>query len=146
VIRFPEGIGMKGTRRFLFSTTTVAFLLSLFAFFVIAGSKQIATHPEANLVQCRVLESHASKQPAAGFVVFHQRDKQDQPRLSTLLQQHSGTVVDLRADGGNWQSATVVRLKSCFGRGLLVLPSGAPMPEDGGTFLLRFPAGDGGQR
>jgi hypothetical protein len=135
---------MKRSRRFsIVAATTVAFSLGLFAFLAVAaGSNQTATDPATNSVQCRVLESHASKQPAAGFVVFHQRDKQDQPRLSALLQQYSGKVVDLQINGGNWQSATVVRLKSCFGRGLLVAPPDAPMPEDGGTFLLRFPGGD----
>jgi hypothetical protein len=133
---------MKRSRRFSITTTAVAFSLGLFAFLAIAaGSNQTATHPATNLVQCRVLESHASKQPAAGFVVFHQHDKQDQPRLSALLQQYSGTVIDLQINGGSWQSATVVRLKSCFGRGLLVFAPDAPMPQDGGTFLLRFPAG-----
>ena len=134
---------MKRSRCFSIFTTTVAFSLGLFAFLAIAaGSNQTATHPATNVVQCRVLESHASKQPAAGFVVFHQRNKQDQPRLSALLQKYSGKVVDLQVNDGSWQSATVVRLKSCFGRGLLVFPPDAPMLEDGGTFLLRFPAVD----
>jgi hypothetical protein len=137
---------MKGIRRSSLFATTGAFLFCLFALLAIAaGSNQIATHSVTDLVQCRVLESHASKQPAAEFVVFHQRDKQDQSRLSALLQQHSGAVVDLQISGGNWQSATVVRLKSCFGRGLLVLPPDALMPKDGDTFLLRFPAGDAGK-
>jgi hypothetical protein len=137
---------MKRSRRFSIFATIVTFSLGLFAFLAIAaGSNQDATSAAANSVQCRVLESHVSKQPAAGLVVFHQRDKPDQPRLSALLQQYSGTVIDLQINGGNWQRATVVRLKSCFGRGLLVFPPDAPMPEDGGTFLLRFPAGDGGK-
>ena len=137
---------MKRSRRSSISATAVAFLLGLFALLTFAaGSNPTATYPATSLVQCRVLESHASKQPAAGIVVFHQRDKQDQPRLSALLQQHSGEVVDLQISGGSWQSATVVRLKSCFGRGLLVFPPDAPMPEDDGTFLLRFPAGDAGK-
>ena len=138
---------MKGIRRSLLCAITAAFSLCLFALLAIAaGSKQVATHPAADLIECRVLESHASKQPAAQFVVFHQRDKQDQSRLSALLQQHSGAVVDVQIGGGSWQSATVVRLKSCFGRGLLVLPPDALMPKDGGTFLLRFPAGDAGKQ
>jgi len=137
---------MKGIRRYSISTIAVAFSLGLFAFLgVAAGSNQDATSAAANSVQCRVLESHVSKQPAAELVVFHQRDKPDQPRLSALLQQYSGKVVDVQINDGNWQSATVVRLKSCFGRGLLVFPPDAPMPEDDGTFLLRFPAGDGGK-
>jgi hypothetical protein len=45
---------------------------------------------------------------------------------------------------GSWQRATVVRLKSCFGRGLLILPPGEPALKDGETFLLKFASGSGG--
>jgi hypothetical protein len=46
------------------------------------------------------------------------------------------------ADG--WRTATVARLKSCFGRGLLIVSSGqggGMKLAEGGTFLLRFPVG-----
>jgi hypothetical protein len=89
-------------------------------------------------IACRVLEAHTSEQPAMTVVVFHHRDKQDQASLSSLLQQHSGERVDVQANGGKWQTATVVRLKSCFGRGLLLSPNGTLQLKDGGEFFLRF--------
>ena len=39
-------------------------------------SSSAQTHQST--VACRVLEAHASEQPAVTVVVFHQRDKQDQ--------------------------------------------------------------------
>jgi hypothetical protein len=89
-------------------------------------------------IACRVLEAHTSEQPAMTVVVFHHRDKQDQASLSSLLQQHSGERVDVQANGGKWQTATVVRLKSCFGRGLLLSPNGTLQLKDGDEFFLRF--------
>jgi hypothetical protein len=75
--------------------------------------------------------------------VFHQRDKADQTRLAALLQHLADESVELQTGDGKWANATVVRLKSCFGRGLLLLPADAPPMKDGSTFLLRFsPTGD----
>ena len=57
-----------------------------------------------------------------------------------LLRAASEKVVGIQTgDGAAWQTAPVVRLKNCFGRGLLILPEGAPPLADGATFLLRFP-------
>ena len=99
--------------------------------------------PEQNLrvVACRVKEAHTSREPAAGLVVFPPRDKADADRFRSLRRraEEGGAVEFQSSDGGAWQAASVVRLKSCFGRGLMVLPAGAVPPAEGGTFLLRFP-------
>ncbi len=97
--------------------------------------------PERNptIVVCRVMEAHASREPDATIVVFHQRDKADAERLGALLRRSSGKTVEFQADEGSaWQRASVARLKSCFGRGLLVLPSGAAQIKEGDEFLLKF--------
>jgi hypothetical protein len=101
-------------------------------------SSSSSTQIRRTAIACRVLEVHASEQPAVTVVVFHHRDKQDQASLSSLLQQHSGERVDVKANGREWQAATVVRLKSCFGRGLLLSPNGALQLKDGDEFFLRF--------
>jgi hypothetical protein len=111
---------------------------------VTARATQTAADAATDTVACRVLEVHTSEQPAVTVAVFHQRDKQDQPRLSALLQKNSGASVMVQIGDGAWQRATVVRLKSCFGRGLLILPPGEPAPKDGETFLLKFASGSGG--
>lgn len=88
-------------------------------------------------VRCRVIESHASRHPAALIILFHQEDRGDQERLSALLRAHSGEQAGVQAQG-KWASGTVIRLKGCFGRGLLVLPADAPTLKDGAEFLLKI--------
>ena len=97
----------------------------------------------ADTIACRVLEAHASTSPAVVVVVFHQRDKIDQARLASALRQHSGEGVEIDTGDGRSASATLVRLKSCFGRGLLLLPADAPAMKDGATFVLKFSTGSG---
>ena len=102
-----------------------------------AEANSVAT---ANIVACSVLEAHSLAQPAATIVLFHQRDKADQKRLGDLLRRRSDSPVEFQTDDGVWHSATVVRLKSCFGRGLLVFQAGAAHLEEKGTFVLKFSA------
>lgn len=93
---------------------------------------------DSNVIACRVLEAHASAAPPVIIIVFHQQNRTDQAGFSALLQQNSGKVASIQVNGGPWRSVSVIRLKSCFGRGLLILPVGAPPLNDGATFLLRF--------
>ena len=99
--------------------------------------------PEQNprVVICKVMETHASREPAVSVLVFHQRDRADAERLKELLQKSvDGGTVEFRAgENSQWRPAAVARLKSCFGRGLLILPAGPEPLAAGETFLLRFP-------
>lgn len=92
------------------------------------------------IVACRVLEVHTSVQPAVTVIVFHQRDQKDGTRLGSLLRQHSEASVEFQTADGTWHTATVARLKSCFGRGLLLFPSGGAPLAEGDKFLLKFPS------
>jgi len=117
----------------------LAFLAAAAA--ITAHSQSSAPTADANVVVCRVLEAHASDQPAVIALVFHQRDRQDGPRLGDLIQQNSGAQVEIQiGDASARQTARVFRLKSCFGRGLLLLPADATAPKDGQTFTVKFPA------
>jgi hypothetical protein len=129
----PEEL-MRTTLRLSILWAAIALCAPLLAASLQAEAADTAT------VACRALEVHASAQPAVIAVVFHQRDKPDQARLASALRQHSGEGVEIQTGDGKWVSATVVRLKSCFGRGLLLLPADAPPIKDGATFLLRFSA------
>jgi len=93
-----------------------------------------------DVVACRVLEAHSAASPAVTLVLFHQQEKQDQLRLASLLRRNSGSQVMVNSGSGDWKHATLIRLKSCFGRGLLLFPAGGETPEDGETFLLKFPS------
>lgn len=105
------------------------------------GAAGQAESADASTIACRVLEAHASARPAATAVIFHQQDKADQARLGSLLKAHSGESAAIQVSDGETISVTIFRLKSCFGRGLLLLPAGAPPMKDGSTFLLRFSQG-----
>jgi hypothetical protein len=64
-------------------------------------ANQTPTDAAANIMNCRALEAHASALPAVTVVVFHQRDKQDQERLGTLLRQNNGASVELQVGKQN---------------------------------------------
>ena len=91
-------------------------------------------------VACRVLEAHTLKGPGLAVAVFHQRDEKDRERLGSLLRQHPEAAVEIQTADGAWHAVTVLRLKSCFGRGLLLLPSGTAQLAEKSEFLLKFPA------
>lgn len=99
------------------------------------------THPAAARgenapIACRVMERHADKEHSTVLILFHQRDKPDQPKLKEFLLQHDGGTIQIQIGAGDWQKATVWRMKNCFGRGLLVLPDTAA-PKEHATFTIR---------
>jgi hypothetical protein len=119
----------------------VAFLLVAFplpASVQHAGSG-LPQAPET-VVACRVLEAHASPQLRLTLVVFHHQDEKDRGRLGSLLRQYSGSSIEFETPSGTRHSATVLRLKSCFGRGLLLFPASAAQLKEKDTFLLRLPS------
>ncbi|HXY79131.1 MAG TPA: hypothetical protein VEI08_00695 [Candidatus Bathyarchaeia archaeon] len=109
------------------------------------GPRSVARQPVqsgTDAIACRVIESHANASPAATVVIFHQQHKGDQERLGALLRAHSGEGAEIQISGAIWSSVTIFRLKSCFGRGLMVLPRGAPEMKEGTVFLLWLPVGN----
>lgn len=87
---------------------------------------------------CRALEVHTSEQPAVTFVIFHQREKKDSERLGALLREYAQTPVEFQTADGAWHNATVTRLKSCFGRGMLLFPAGSARLGEKEVFVLKF--------
>jgi hypothetical protein len=105
------------------------------------ATKPFATvgQPAPRYVNCHALEAHTNAQPAVIVVVFTQRDKPDHARLSDLLKESDSAAVELRTIDGKWHKATLVRLRTCFGRGMLFLAADSGAPHDRENFLLRFP-------
>lgn len=131
---------MRGYGRKLLASL-IAVLLAVFAPILAsepAGSKRFAA-PAEEIIACRVLEGHTSSQLRLTVFVFHQQDQKERARLGALLRQRSGATVEVQTPDGGWHSATVLRLKSCFGRGLLLLPTGTAHLAERDEFLLRFP-------
>jgi len=93
---------------------------------------------DSGAIACRALETHTDDGLKVTVVVFHQRDPAQRSQLATLLREHSGEMVEVQAGDGAWHPARMVRMKTCFGRGLLMLAAAPPFA--GRTeFLLRFP-------
>lgn len=93
-------------------------------------------------VACRAMEVHTDSTNHMTVVVFHQADEASVEAFRTLLHAHSGDAVEVNVDAaasGTWRG-TVFRLKSCFGRGLLLFPASAPPLKEGTKFLLRLAA------
>jgi len=107
----------------------------------IVAKAQAAPRPataEPVRIACRALETHTDDELKVTVVVFHQRDEGQRSQLAELLRGHSGQMVEVQAGDGPWHHARLVRLKSCFGRGLLILPASAPFLERT-EFMLRLP-------
>jgi len=93
-------------------------------------------------VACRAMEVHTDATNHMTVVVFHQADEASVEAFRTLLHTHSGEAVEVNVDAGasgTWRG-TVFRLKSCFGRGLLLFPASAPPLKEGTKFQLRLAA------
>jgi len=96
------------------------------------------TTADIGTIACRALEAHTDDELKVTVIVFHQRAEAQRSQLAALLREHSGEMVEVQASDGAWRRARLVRLKACFGRGLLMLPAPAPFSERA-EFVLRLP-------
>lgn len=114
------------------------------AVLLIAGtvdsSPQAAPALTGESVACTAMEVHISAEFKVTAVVFHQQDKNDGPLLASLLSKHSGAAVEFATPDGGWHHAQVFRLRTCFGRGLLVFSSSEVTVEEHRKLVIRFPA------
>jgi hypothetical protein len=97
-------------------------------------------HADAVTIACRALEVHTDPQLKTAVIVFHQRDQAQASELAVLLRDHAGEMVEVQGDDGGWHRARMERLKSAFGRGMLMLASPSPIGERS-QFLLRVAGG-----
>ncbi len=82
------------------------------------------------------MERHADKERGTVIILFHQRDKPDQPRLKDFLSQHDGGTIEIQIGSGEWQKVTVWRMRNCFGRGLFIV-SENDAPKEKAIFKIR---------
>lgn len=120
----------------LVAATLILFALNL------SARPPVASQPSGAL-PCRVLEAHTDTQLGVTVVLFHHRDPSARVRLGALLREHSGESAQFQIADGKWHAATVLRLKSCFGRGVLLFPAGTAQLAERDEFLLQFPSGPG---
>jgi hypothetical protein len=112
-------------------------LVGLFVLLISAALAQKETRE--GTVECRAMEVFVAERLGATAVIFHQRDKADGARLGELLLAHSGAEMEFQTSNGKWHRASVFRVKSCFGRGLLLFPASEGKLAENDDFLLRFP-------
>ena len=115
-------------------------LVVLFLLVAIPALSQSAQSAPPVTIACRALDVHADSDLKVAVIVFHQRDPAQQAELAPLLRNDSGQMVEIQGDDGGWRKARMLRLKSCFGRGLLMLATPSPVGEHA-QFLLRVPGG-----
>ena len=104
---------------------------------VVSAALAAQARPETDTVRCRALEVHTDDALKVSVIVFHQRNEEQRSSLTALLREQSGAMVELQTADGKWRPARLVRLKSCFGRGMLILPGPAPFAEHD-EFSLRL--------
>ncbi len=98
-----------------------------------------ATPAAGETVACRVVESHTSERDGITVVIFHQRNKADGARLGEMIRALDGKSVRFEKADAKPHSATLFRLQSCFGRGLLLFPASSARLEAGDDFALQVP-------
>ena len=119
----------------------IAILLSGLIF---AGSMGLSAAPQENsqaqtTIACSILEIHASRDLGVSAAVFHQANKDDAARFGALMKEYAADAsVEFQTKDGVWHKASSARLKSSFGRGLLLFASASAQLKDKDTFLLRF--------
>jgi hypothetical protein len=104
-----------------------------------AGQTETQSAPAGGAVICRVLEAKTVERMNVAVVLFHQAQKSDGERLGQLLRAHDGASVEFETSDARPHTATVLRLGTCFGRGLLVFPATEARLAKQDQFWLRFP-------
>lgn len=104
-----------------------------------AGQTATESMPAGGAVACRVLEAKTVERLNVAVVVFHQAQKSDGERLGQLLRRYDGASVEFETSDSRPHAATVLRLGTCFGRGLLVFPAAEARLAKQDQFWLRFP-------
>lgn len=101
------------------------------------AARQVAAQTTG--IECRAIEVHSDPVSHAMLVVFHHAADSGRLPLAAFLRDHPGATVDAEFNGGQQppRRGTVFRLKSCFGRGLLLFSSILPIQE-GSVFRLRL--------
>jgi len=100
------------------------------------------TSESGQAVACRVLEAKVVEEMGVALIVFHQAERSDGARLGELLRQNDGAKIKFKTSDGRTHTATLLRLGTCFGRGLLVFPAGSARLARHDQFWLKFPAAE----
>jgi len=84
------------------------------------------------------MEVFTAANQGVSAIIFHQRDKADGLKLGELLRSYSGHDLEFETKDGRKHQATIYRVKSCFGRGLMIIAADDVHLEPQDEFALRF--------
>ncbi len=118
-----------------------AILIAPISFLPSALAENQSASPEAAkaAIVCRALEVKTAENLGVTVVLFHQASKTDGTRLGELLRANDGASVDFETSDGRSHPATLFRMGTCFGRGLLVFPAGSAHLNPHDQFWLKVP-------
>ena len=89
-------------------------------------------------ITCSVLEAHTNTDLGVSVALFHQLNKNDAARLGAFLREHSDASVEFQTADGVWHKAWVARLKTSFGRGLLLFATDSAQLKEKDSFVLKL--------
>jgi hypothetical protein len=110
-----------------------------FGLAAIGSANGVADSTVSSVIACRVMEVGTSRPFGVSIAIFHYRDAAERDQLGTFLRRYDGTTVEFQVKNSAWQRATLLRLKTCFGRGLLIFPISEVRLAPGDEFMLRSP-------
>jgi|GEM_PF-843589 hypothetical protein len=114
-------------------------LILCFGLAAIGSANGVADSTVSSVIACRVMEVGTSRPFGISIAIFHYRDAAERDQLGTFLRRYDGTTVEFQAKNSAWQRATLLRLKTCFGRGLLIFPVSEAHLARGDELMLRVP-------
>jgi hypothetical protein len=113
-----------------------------------AAGTPLQTNPSLNehTVSCQVMETWEVQTLGVSLAIFHQASSADAAELGMLLRSRDGAEVQFQTPDGAWHQARVLRLKVCFGRGMLVFRVGTAVLVKREVIGVRFPIHTGSLR
>jgi hypothetical protein len=117
------------------SVLALAFLASF-----LCSGRAFGKEPLEVTIPCRVLETMLSRTLQIRLAIFHYRDTADRERLGKILREDDGDQIQFQSSDGTWHSATMFRVRTCFGRGVLVFRASEARLAAKQGFLLRIAA------
>jgi hypothetical protein len=98
-----------------------------------------ASPPPSETLLCSALEVKVAERMGVALVTFHQANRSEGPRLGELLRRSDGAPIEFETSDGRAHTATLFRLGTCFGRGLIVFPAESVHLTAGERFRLKYP-------
>ena len=124
-------------------TALALILLHPWSQLLLCSAAQAPKLPGADgAIACTVMEVFEDGKLGVRAIIFHQRDKANGPQLGALLLADSGKAMELETTRGQRYLASVFRVRSCFGRGLAIIPAGNPTLHERDAFILHPPRGN----